>query len=366
MKWNWQQKDWPQFKYDQAILEKYEKQFLLESGILLGIKRHLKEQDKDILIVEILTDEAQKTSEIEGEYLNRESVQSSIMKQFGLKTENRKITPAETGISEMMIDLYQNFAQPLTHEKLFSWHEMIMKGRQDLEFLGEYRKNSEPMQIISGSLHDPKVHFEAPSSIEVPKQMDEFIHWFNNTSPSGKAPLPPLVRAGITHLYFICIHPFEDGNGRIGRAISEKALSQNIGEPILIACSRIIEKKKSSYYNNLEKSDKSNEITSWLRYFSETILEAQQYTEKWITFLINKTKFYDNAKGQLNERQEKVIARIFAEGIEGFKGGLSAEKYVSITKTSRATATRDLQDLVDKGFLNKKGLLKSTRYYLNL
>ena len=196
--------------------------------------------------------------------------------------------------------------------------------------------------------------------------MTQFIQWFNGTAPHVKDSLPALTRAGIAHLYFVSIHPFEDGNGRIGRLISEKALSQCLGEPTLIALSRTIQGHKKNYYDSLEKNSKDNEITDWLIHFAHAVLEAQDYTQRLIDFVIEKSKLYDRLRGRLNERQEKVIARLFCEGPEGFKGGLSAEKYLGMVKTSRATATRDLQDLVEKGALLKTGELKYTRYQLNI
>ncbi|MBS0271573.1 MAG: Fic family protein [Proteobacteria bacterium] len=363
MKWNWQQADWPNFKYDKSQLESFEYQFLKEEGLLLGTFKHLNEGDKTDLTIDIICNEAIKTSEIEGEYLNRESVQSSIRREFGLETDRLRASPAEQGVAEMMVDVYRSFGEPLTHSKLFAWHEMAIKGRRDLIDMGRYRTHKEAMQVISGDIHHPKVHFEAPPSTKMGNEMEKFVNWFNETSSSK---LTPLSRAGIAHLYFVCIHPFEDGNGRIGRAIVEKALAQSFGQPTLIALAYTIEKHKKAYYDALEKANKSNEVTEWLLYFAPTILEAQQYTQIYITFLIEKTKFYDTFRGKLNERQEKVLTRMFNEGPEGFKGGLSAEKYISITKTSRATATRDLQDLVSMGALTKSGQQKYTRYKLNM
>jgi Fic family protein len=222
------------------------------------------------------------------------------------------------------------------------------------------------MQVVSGPIHKRTVHFEAPPSSRVPDEMKRFISWFTDTAPGGKTPLPPLTRSGIAHLYFVCIHPFEDGNGRIGRAIAEKSLAQNLGHPSLIALAYTIERKRKDYYASLERNNKENEITSWLKYFASTILEAQDNTIKRVDFYVAKAKFYEKHRGTFNERQEKVIVRIFREGIDGFQGGLSAENYISITGTSRATATRDLQNLIEKGALTKTGELRHTRYHLNL
>lgn len=366
MIWNWQQDDWPDFRFDRNKLVVLEEQFLRQSGVLIGAVRHFSEGDKAHLIVDLITNEAIKTSEIEGEYLNRDSVQSSILRNFGFKTDNRRVDPAERGIADMMTGLYKNFDRPLSHETLYHWHKMLTSGREDLHDIGCYRRHEETMQVVSGRLDKPKVHFEAPPSMMVKKEMDAFMVWWRNSARDGEAPLPALTRAGIAHLYFICIHPFEDGNGRIGRALAEKSLAECQGQPTLIALSQIIRRKRKAYYDALEHNNKDNEITGWLVYFAQTILEAQEYSLAMIDFLIEKTKFYDRLGSELNDRQKKVLERIFREGLDGFKGGLSAENYIGITSTSRATATRDLQDLVEKNVLIKVGELKSTRYYLNL
>ncbi len=366
MIWNWQQGDWPHFRWDKKALAKAEEQFLRQSGVLIGAARHFNEDDKNLFVVDLITVEAVKTSEIEGEYLNRESVQSSILRNFGLDTDYRRIPPAERGIADMMTDLYKNFDKPLSHSTLYRWHKMLTNGRQDLKDLGRYRRHTDPMQVVSGRLDKPKVHFEAPPSKDIKREMDAFMAWWKATSPGSKNPLPALTRTGIAHLYFVCIHPFEDGNGRIGRALAEKSLAEYQGEPTLIALSQTIERNRKAYYEALEHNNKDNEITGWLAFFSSTVLEAQDYSLDMIDFLIEKTKLHDRVRGQLNERQSKVLERMFREGPGGFKGGLSAENYISITGASRATATRDLQDLVEKSVLLKKGKLKSTRYHLNV
>jgi Fic family protein len=366
MRWNWQQPDWPEFTYDAKALESSERQFLLRSGEFIGAFRHVGPDDCNMLKIELISDEALKTSAIEGEILDRDSVQSSLRQQFGLGGDNRRVPPAERGIAEMMVDLYRGFAGLLSHETMFNWHRMLMSGHRGIRVIGDYRAHGDPMQIVSGGMHDPKVHFEAPPSSLMKKEMDTFVAWFNKTAPGGKHPLPALTRAGIAHLYFVSIHPFEDGNGRIGRALAGKSLAQNLGQPTLIALAYTIERDRKAYYAALERGNKSNEIADWLTYFAETILEAQRATIKRVDFYIAKAKLYERLRGQLNERQEKVIARMFREGVDGFKGGLSAENYIGIAKTSRATATRDLQDLVAKGALTKLGELRHTRYYLGI
>jgi Fic family protein len=366
MKWNWQQDEWPSFRYDSAALKGLEEQFLHRSGLLFGAYKHITDEEKDALTVDLISTEAMKTSEIEGEILNRDSIQSSIRQNFGLETDNRKVPPAERGIAEMMVDLYRDYAKPLSHQTLFDWHKMLTSGRRDLHNIGRYRTHDDAMQIVSGPLHRPKVHYEAPPSVSMKAEMKGFIDWFKKTGPKGKQLLPALTRTGIAHFWFVSIHPFEDGNGRIGRALAEKALSEYLGHPVLIALSQTIQNNKKTYYSMLEQSNKDNEITEWLQYFAQTILEAQDETQTQIDFLIAKARFFDKFRRQINERQEKTTLRMFKEGSKGFKGGLSAENYITITGTSRATATRDLQDLVQKGALTKTGEFKSTRYYLKI
>jgi Fic family protein len=366
MAWNWQQPDWPRFSYDAAALEPLERRFLLNSGELIGAFRHVGDDDRDTLKIELIGDEALKTSEIEGELLDRDSVQSSLRRQFGLGDDNRRVRPAEQGIARMMVDLYTTFESPLSDATLLAWHEMVMSGRMDLQAVGAYRTHAEPMQVVSGPMHAPKIHFEAPPSASMGREMKAFVAWFNQTGPGTAQPLSALARAGVAHLYFVSIHPFEDGNGRIGRALAEKSLAQNLGRPTLIALAWTIERARKAYYSMLERSNKDNEITAWLVYFAETVLQAQQNTLRRVDFHVAKARLYDRLRGQLNPRQEKALARLFHEGIDGFEGGLSAENYITITKAARATATRDLQDLVGKGALVKSGELRHTRYRLNI
>jgi Fic family protein len=366
MAWNWEQPEWPEFTYDPAVMEPLERQFLLHSGEFIGAFKHVGTDDRDTLKIELIGDEALKTSEIEGEVLDRDSVQSSLRQQFGLGSDQRQVPPAERGIAEMMVNLYKTFGEPLTHETMFAWHKMLMGGEERIRVIGGYRTHSDPMQVVSGGIHDPKVHFEAPPSSRMKDEMDAYVTWFNETAPDGKHPLAALTRACIAHLYFVSIHPFEDGNGRIGRALAEKSLAQNLDQPSLIALAYTIQRARKAYYAALERNNKDVEITDWLVYFGETILEAQRNTIKRVDFYVAKAKLYEKLRGRLNERQDKAIGRMFREGIDGFKGGLSAENYISITKASRATATRDLQDLVEKGALTKTGELRHTRYHLNI
>lgn len=235
-----------------------------------------------------------------------------------------------------------------------------MQGRTDLEKKGAYRIHKEPMQIVSGGYGREKVHFEAPPSKNVSKEMELFVQWFNESLQT----LPPLARAGIAHLYSVCIHPYEDGNGRMARALAEKALSQGIGSPALSGLSRQIASKKSDYYDALQRNNQGLEITDWLLYFADTVIRAQDYTLRSIERVVQKAKILRELSQKLNERQIKVINKLFEAEPEGFKGGLRAQNYITITKASRATATRDLQGLVDLGVLKSEGEKRYTRYRL--
>lgn len=366
VKWNWQLNEWPQFIYDKEALVQLEHQFLQRSGIISGAFMHINEPDKIRFLVELLSDEAQKTSEIEGEYLDRASIQSSIKRNLGLVDDGKKTTAAEAGIAEMMVNVYLSYNSVLSHSQLFEWHAMLTKGRQDLENIGKYRTHLDTMRVVSGRLDLPQVHFEAPPSQIVSQEMDQFIHWFNKILMKEQKMYLPLVHSGITHLYFVSIHPFEDGNGSIARAIAEKSISQSLGYPALLSLSKTIALERNEYYLALKRNNKTLDVTDWLRYFGQTILDAQSNTLNLIEFSIKKAKFFDRYTNEMNPRQLKVVKRLFDAGHGGFKGGLSADNYTRIAKTSASTATRDLNDMLKKSMLLKTGMLKSSRYWLNL
>ena len=364
MTWNWQQPDWPEFSWDRARLRKAEEAFLVGSGVFAGAARHMDGGDRERLTIEAISSEALTTSEIEGETLDRASVRSSVRKALGLATDRRRAGAAERGIAELMVDLYRSFAKPLTDDMLFRWHRMVVSGRRDIAGVGCNRSSDEAMQVVSGPVHRPRVHFEAPPASALPAEMAGFLDWFKRTAPDGVDALPALTRAGIAHLYFESIHPFEDGNGRIGRAISEKAMAQCLGQPTLTALAGTILLRRNAYYAALATASRSNDISAWLAWFAGTALEAQRRTEARVGFLIDKTKLLDGLRGQLNNRQEKALLRMLREGPEGFVGGLSAGNYRTITGASPATSTRDLSDLVAKGALTRTGERRYARYYL--
>ena len=337
--------------------------FLVGSGVLQGMLTHLDEADRELLTIEAISSEALTTSEIEGEILDRASVRFSIRKQLGLATGERRATPAEQGIAEMMVDLYRSFAEPLSHEMLLRWHGILLGGTQSLSDVGRYRTSDEAMQIVSGPIHLATVHFEAPSSAAVPEQMERFIAWFNRTAPDGTNSLTGLTRAAVAHLHFESIHPFEDGNGRIGRAICEKALSQCIGQPTLTALAATMLLRRKAYYAALQAASRDNAITSWIAWFVGITIEAQRRTLARIEFAVDKTKLLDRLRDGLNARQEKALSRMLREGPEGFAGGLSAGNYMTITGAPPATATRDLGDMVAKGALRRTGERRHARYH---
>ncbi|MGN6421950.1 MAG: Fic family protein [Asticcacaulis sp.] len=366
MIWNWQQDDWPNFRWDARKLAAAETAFIEGAGVSIGVSKHLSAPEQQNLSVEILSHEAVDTSAIEGEHLDRDSVQSSIQRQLGLAPGRRSATPAETGIAEMMVDLYRDLAAPLDEVTLLRWHRLLMRGRDDLSDIGRYRTDAEPMQIVSGAIYDRKVHYEAPPSERVPSEMARFLDWFMATGPGQAQALPAVTRAGLAHLWFESIHPFEDGNGRAGRAISEKALAQGLSTPVITGLSGTLLKHRKAYYAALERASRTLEVTDWLIWFADQALQAQKRTLTQIEFILAKTKLLRRIKFDLNLRQEKALLRMFAEGPDGFKGGLSAGNYMTITGALSATATRDLAALVEMRALTRTGDRKSTRYYLNL
>lgn len=241
-----------------------------------------------------------------------------------------------------------------------------MNGRRDIVDVGHYRTHADPMQIVSGPLQAPRVHFEAPPSDRVAAEMARFIEWFNASAPGGSTPLPAVTRAGIAHLWFETVHPFEDGNGRLGRAIAEKALAQSLKTPTLTALAETINRHRKDYYAALHRASRDNHIDAWLNWFADIVIAAQMRTVARVRLLIEKTRMLDRLRDRLNSRQEKVLLRMFAEGVDGFTGGLSAQNYRTITEAGPATATRDLGGLVEMGALIRSGELRYARYHLAL
>ncbi|MCY3826130.1 MAG: Fic family protein [Candidatus Dadabacteria bacterium] len=365
MKWVWQHSNWPDFTWDRSVLAPFEERFLHESGRRIGAWRQLTHEDQSELRVKWLSGEAVETSAIEGETLDRESVQSSIRRRFGLTASRKTASPEEEGVAEMMVALYHEFDRPLDHETLWRWHRMLMRDRPHLEVVGGYRRHPEAMQVVSGPDYNPKIHYEAPPSERMTEEMERFIEWYDQIASIGSR-MSSLAWAGTAHLYFVRIHPFEDGNGRIARALAEKALAQSLGEPSLIALSRTIARRRKGYYAILDESGRSLDITNWLVWFADTVLDAQTWSERRLIRSIQQTRLFDRLHGSLNPRQEKILLRLFDAEPDGFEGGLSAQNYQRITGATASTATRDLANMVAMGALNRTGQRRHTRYWLKL
>ncbi len=366
--YNWQQPDWTHFRYDLSKTYEVLVAIAEKAGLIQGQMSHLAENLQTEATINRMIDEAIKTSQIEGELLNRSDVRSSIKNKLGLNHPVTVHDKRAQGVVDLLFDVRQTFQQPLTALKICEWHLMLLVGVPNPNLkIGSWRAHAEPMQIVSGNHQHLRVYFEAPSSKQIPEEMEKFIDWFNKTAP-GKSETIAFapVRAAIAHLYFESIHPFEDGNGRIGRAIAGKALFQGFGYPLLISLSQAIEAEKKSYYSALHAASKSNEITHWIQYFVNTILRAQIETERQIHFILKKAKFFAAFENILNERQLKAVCRMWQAGLKGFEGGMSAKKYMKITGVSKATATRDLQDLQSSGALHQIGKGRNVRYELEI
>ena len=367
MPWTWQLKDWPNFRWRNGLLEQEERRFAEGVSVTIGSLRHLPASERDNLAIALLERDALGTSAIEGEQLDRDSVQSSLRKHLGLAEALPPLarrSPREYGVAELMADLYQAPGAALTPERLFTWHHMLMHDRRDLATVGQYRQHAVPMQIVSGQIGDERVHYEAPPSARVPAEMATLLDWFARTAPGQPGALPAITRAAIAHLWFECIHPFEDGNGRIGRAIAEMALAQATGTPSFTGMSAVLNRQRKSYYEQLRRHSVRLDIDAWLQWFAQQALQAQAEADELVRFLIDKTALMTRLSGQLNPRQEKALLRLLREGPPGFAGGLSAGNYASITGAPPATVTRDLADLVSKGALRRTGERKGARYWL--
>ena len=365
MRYNWQQPDWPNFRYDSKDLTELLLTFAEQSGRLSGLLEGLPDDLSSDAVIELMIAEAIRSSAIEGETLNHDAVMSSIRNHLGL---NPTLQPVDSrladGAGELMVAVRRNFRESLSAEILFSWHKMLLGGTTSLR-VGDWREGGDAMQVVSGRIDRPTIHFEAPPAAKVPAEMKRFFSWFNATAPGGREAIPHApIRSALAHLHFETIHPFEDGNGRLGRSLSEKALSQGLGHPVILSLSQTIDSHRSDYYDALKFAQRSNQVTPWLRWFLEMILEAQRDAEMRIQFVLRKSKYFQRYEPELSPRHLKVIRRMFDAGPQGFTGGMNARKYIALTGTSKATATRDLQQLTNLGALVPTGGGRSTRYEL--
>lgn len=304
--------------------------------------------------LETLTQDVLKSSEIEGEILDREQVRSSIARRLGI--EVGALTPADRdveGVVEMMLDATRNFQAPLTAERLFAWHAALFPtGRSGMAriIVGGWRDDaSGPMQVVSGPYGRERVHYEAPAADRLDDEMATFLDWFN-----GDASIDPVLKAALAHLWFVTLHPFDDGNGRIARAIADMALTRSEGgAQRFYSMSAQIRAERTAYYDILEDTQKGGQdITSWLLWFLACLDRAFEGAERILADVLRKARFWKAMEGQVfNERQRKVLNRL----LDGFDGKLTNAKWVALTKSSPDTALRDLRDLVERGALVKDG-----------
>lgn len=366
--YHWQSKNWPLFEYDTSLFSDSVSSYSKKAYSIEGALSQLSTADHDNAFVHLLVEEALSTSAIEGEKLNREEVRSSVAKFLGLKEPERGgFFPKEKGVAAMLVDVRKSIKTAMSKELLCHWHTLLLHGSEayyvNAITKGDYRNSS--IDVIKEDLYgDTEVIYKAPGENfqDVEHEMNAFFQWYNSTVCSGP------IKAAIAHLWFVAIHPFQDGNGRIGRAISEHALFQDFNSPPLFSMSTVIDANRMEYYQQLRNTNTSLQINEWITWFVELVKISQEKSLESVEFVLQKSKFWA-AFGdvKLNERQNKVIKKIFSIGADGFvRDGLTNEKYRAITGAPPATATRDLKSLVEKGLLclsgeGKRGL----RYFVN-
>lgn len=363
----WQLDNWPNFSWDDQSLTRLLMKTHREQGRLLGKMEALGFELRNEANLQNLTQEVVKSSEIEGEKLDSDMVRSSIARRLGMDIAG--LVPADRkveGVVEMMLDATRNYAAPLTIERLHAWNAALFPygfSRLRVILAGQWRTDAHgPMQVVSGPLGREKVHFEAPPATELDSEIDRFLSWFNTNTT-----LDPLLKAGIAHLWFVTIHPFEDGNGRIARAVTEMALAR--GEDTqqrAYSMSSQIRKERNEYYALLESTQKSSlDLTSWLEWFLGCLSRAVDDAQSRLDVALGKARFWDRfGKEALNERQIKVLQRVMRED---WQGNLTSSKWAKIADCSQDTAGRDIKDLIGRGALTKNiGGGRSTNYSINL
>lgn len=365
-RWNWEKFDWPNFTYNIMPLCELELDYAKNSGISYGLQQALPQKEYKKICLKIIIEEAFNTSLIENVRLNPEELENAILYEF---SNNREYIftgePRETGIASLLNSLYKEADMPLSKKTICSWHNDLLEGVINIK-RGDYRSTRQQMRIVSYKDGKQITHFEAPPSDKVEGEMQSFISWFNKTAPNAIDQLPPLARAGIVHLYFVTIHPFEDGNGRIGRALVEKCLCQHQKVPALSSISSTITKNLRAYYQALNEQNTSNNITEWLVYFANVLIEAQQRTTNRFFVEIQKKKLHEEFRDALNSRNITLLDWFLEKDYSRKSIEISASKYREITETTSSTATRDLSNLVGLGILIRTGSLKATRYKLNM
>lgn len=374
-KWIWKNEKWPQFHWSGAAINPLLREVRNKLGLLLGMTSasafdgSLDSQALDTLLANIVA-----SSAIENERLNAESVRSSLAKRFGISSERTyPVSESSEGLAEMLFDALSRdgIERPLTKERLFRWHECLFPGCDDLIIGSRVSpgklRGPEVMQVVSGRIDRPVVHFEAPPRDGLEKQLDEFLVWFEESRSEQEQ--DPLLRAGIAHLWFVTLHPFDDGNGRLTRMLTDLALAQADHHVVrLYAMSVSILDKREEYYSALKKAQRgTTDITSWLEWFYTTLLHTLDDAQKKVSITISKAEFWlKNRSLSLRPEQLKVLNRMLDGGEKGFEGGISASQYQSVAKVSKATATRHLAELLENGCLVKgAGGGGSSRYFIN-
>ena len=360
----WQHKDWPNFRWNtDAVLEALTKLSHLH-GVLSGRMSMLGFNEKNRSLLSAMTEELMSSSEIEGVFLNPQSVRSSIARRLGIEADGLLVEDHYVeGLVDVMLDALRNCEDALTDDRLFGWHAALFPlGRSGMHKItvADWRKGDEPMQVVSGAFGHEKVHFEAPLLSRVSQEMCRFIEWYNNVEIS------PFLLAAIAHIWFVTIHPFDDGNGRISRTLADMSLARLDKESgRYYSMSAEINRNKKAYYEILEKTQKGNlDLTEWLLWFFECLEKAIKRALDSIENTLRKAEFWDKFHNiEINERQRKVINRLW----DGFEGKLTSSKWAKICHCSQDTALRDINDLISKGMLrdSRQGG-RSTHYLLPL
>jgi len=371
-RWIWQQIDWPEFRWDDARVQPLLREVHLNLGVLLGRAGSVGGDLDAATALDALLQNIITSSAIEGEGLNAASVRSSLARRLGIKLDDELAHATSTrteGLAELMMDAVQNTQVPLSLGRLLKWHCWLFPDDEPRLVsirVGQLR-GDEPMQVVSGRIDKPKIHFEAPPRSILDEQLARFIDWFNQ---SNNPSLDPVVRAAITHFWFITLHPFDDGNGRITRALTDLALAQADAQSIrLYAMSAAILASRNDYYRILEKSQSGDlDITEWLEWFLLTLNTTLKMALIAIDRTLQKRRFWQQFHtDNFSAEQRKILNRLLDGGERGFEGGISAAQYQKVAKVSKATATRHLSDLLDKGCLQKlPGGGRSTRYQVSI
>ena len=363
----WAKPGWPVFTFRENALAVPLSRARLAQGKVLGLAHGIGLTHYPEVLQDIWVSEAIATAGIEGEKLDLEQVRSSVLRRTGgagRTTSSRDIE----GLVEVMDDATRNFSDKLTHVRLCNWQAALFPtGRSGLTRIavGKYRTHIDPMRIVSGRAGREKVHYIAPPSVTVHAEMTRLLAWFRDTGPVGKVAIDGLARAAIAHLWFESIHPFEDGNGRVGRALCDLALSQDAKSPArLYSLSHQLHENRADYYDQLNAAQRGEtDVTDWVVWFAGQFDAACEKSASVIRSAKGKARFW-RAAPEMNIRQKKVVQKLLDAGPGGFEGGMSADKYGNLTGTSKATATRDLTDLADKGVLEITGHGRGTRYEL--